>query len=614
MRNSLLIIFLLVIGFTRCNKKDEDVQPSTIPLVVISTEPEGENCENGGVRIESGFDENENDQLDASEIKDVAYVCDGISEDILVVTTDEPTGENCADGGIRLLIGLDNNKNGELDTEEVQQISFICNGQPATALGKSHLFLTGSITNEEAQAKINSSVGKNTQFITIKNTSLLTEVDLSEVENLVELQIIENDSLKNVNLSRLSVVDDRIMLSKNYDTLSLDLSGLTTVYGAIEATNNNWINYDLSSLITLNTFVIDDHYNHSVTFPVLQELNLLEIKNNVGGVVTCDFPELTSLNSLSVADNLYVKSIDVSLPKLTFLSDVLYSNNSSDDLSSFSPGFEHLEGIDYLNVSNNWCLPEQLTFTNLTHFKYIQISNNNITTQVNFPQLVETAGSLYIRDNPQVSSVKMSELMKIGSLDINSNPALTSVSIPVLTEAYGLSIVNNISLSGFNAESLKIVESSLGIRGNAAMTDFSLSLLDSAYNITIYNNSVLSVINFENLLKVGNLNISSNEGLVNVQFPKLTTHEEQFSIYDNGLLANINIDLIETIGNLNIYLDNNAFNSEMVNYLLARLVGLNPSLSEVTIELMQSTPAPPTDQGITDKETLVTNGNTVNTD
>ena len=68
------------------------------------------------------------------------------------------------------------------------------------------------------------------------------------------------------------------------------------------------------------------------------------------------------------------------------------------------------------------------------------------------------------------------------------------------------------------------------------------------------------------------------------------------------------------VGNLNIYLDNNAFNSEMVNYLLARLVGLNPSLSEVTIELMQSTPAPPTDQGITDKETLVTNGNTVNTD
>lgn len=45
----------------------------------LSIEPEGENCPEGGVRIDSGFDLNGNEVLDPEEVTETAFICSGES-------------------------------------------------------------------------------------------------------------------------------------------------------------------------------------------------------------------------------------------------------------------------------------------------------------------------------------------------------------------------------------------------------------------------------------------------------------------------------------------------------------------------------------------------------
>ena len=613
MRNfkSIIHLSLAIFILTSCNEGDKEVTPEPAPLILISDEAAGENCEQGGVRIESGFDENDNEQLDEAEIKSIAYVCDGVSEDVLVVTSDEPAGENCEDGGIKLLIGLDENKNGELDTEEVAQISFICDGQPASTLGKSHLVLSGNITDAEAQARINSTVGPHTQFVTIKNTTQLKEVDLSSVETLVELQIIDNDSLKSVNLSQLQLVEDGVTIGDNSE-LVLDMSALTTIYGEMDFYGNSMTSFDLSALISLNSLILRDHTAQEISFPALEKLGLLQIKENTGGVITCDFPELTSLEWYSVTDNLYVDSIDINIPKLTHVPNVEYTENSSNNFISFSPGFEHLEEIEYLNITGNGCLPEELVFTNLKYFGQLQYNVNYLPTLVSFPSLIE-AGSLFASTNTSLKTLTFPLLEEIEILYLNDNGDLVTVEIPSLPEGKSINFSNNPMLSSIDVSSLSFAEN-FRIAGSDALASLSLLELDSAYRIDFFDNTVLDVVTFQNLEKVTELDFRSNDQLTDIELPALKTISELLSVYENPLLTSLNLDLIETIGGSNIYLDLNAFDSNQVNYLLAKLVALNPSISNVTIELAQSTPAPPTGQGVTDKSTLEANNNTVNTD
>ncbi|SDX14683.1 DUF7151 family protein, partial [Flagellimonas zhangzhouensis] len=50
----------------------------------------------------------------------------------LVVTTTEPAGANCSAGGIKVESGIDDNGNGTLDLAEVDSTEYVCNGDPST--------------------------------------------------------------------------------------------------------------------------------------------------------------------------------------------------------------------------------------------------------------------------------------------------------------------------------------------------------------------------------------------------------------------------------------------------------------------------------------------------
>ena len=115
--------------------------PGVNALVRQDDEPAGANCPAGGVRIESGLDLNGNNTLEANEVTKTSYTCSGQNGangtngsngqnglTTLMVSTPEPAGTNCPNGGVAVTSGLDLNDNGVLDPNEAGAPLYVCNG------------------------------------------------------------------------------------------------------------------------------------------------------------------------------------------------------------------------------------------------------------------------------------------------------------------------------------------------------------------------------------------------------------------------------------------------------------------------------------------------------
>jgi len=121
-------------------------------LSLVTPEPEGANCEFGGVRVDTGFDDNFDGVLDPGEIDDTQFFCntqlppviipgppqgdddddDDNNDDLesLVDLNVEPAGANCEFGGVRVDTGIDENGDGVLQANEIDDTNFICNDDP----------------------------------------------------------------------------------------------------------------------------------------------------------------------------------------------------------------------------------------------------------------------------------------------------------------------------------------------------------------------------------------------------------------------------------------------------------------------------------------------------
>jgi len=98
-------------------------------LVNITNEPSGDSCENGGIKVEVGIDNNANGILDSNEILSTSYICNGVDGNTsLTSVTTELAGDNCANGGVKIDSGVDTNSNGTLDSTEITTTAFVCNG------------------------------------------------------------------------------------------------------------------------------------------------------------------------------------------------------------------------------------------------------------------------------------------------------------------------------------------------------------------------------------------------------------------------------------------------------------------------------------------------------
>lgn len=130
-----IFLFLLL----ACQGEEGPIGPSGVDgndgasglnsLVNVATEPTGTNCENGGIKVDVGIDNNANGSLDTDEILSTSYVCNGADGNTsLTSITTEPAGSNCESGGIRIDSGLDINNDGTLNGTEITATAYVCNG------------------------------------------------------------------------------------------------------------------------------------------------------------------------------------------------------------------------------------------------------------------------------------------------------------------------------------------------------------------------------------------------------------------------------------------------------------------------------------------------------
>ena len=116
----------LASSLVACDSHDKDGDADALPglssLVALSDEAAGENCANGGTRIDQGVDANRDGTLGADEIDSTDYVCNGVSgqdgsdaTSYITTLTDEPAGDNCEYGGFLVETGPDADRDGAVD-------------------------------------------------------------------------------------------------------------------------------------------------------------------------------------------------------------------------------------------------------------------------------------------------------------------------------------------------------------------------------------------------------------------------------------------------------------------------------------------------------------------
>lgn len=113
--------------------------PGATSLLNISTSAPDATCVTGGLRVDSGLDDDRNGTLDAAEIDQTRVLCNGsqgpsgdagaIGLNALINTTVTTPDATCAAGGVRVEIGLDDDDDDILDAAEIDQTQLICNGR-----------------------------------------------------------------------------------------------------------------------------------------------------------------------------------------------------------------------------------------------------------------------------------------------------------------------------------------------------------------------------------------------------------------------------------------------------------------------------------------------------
>lgn len=122
-------------GYMSTSLGDVDALPvlaKSGPLYRTEAEAPGENCPNGGSRLVTGLDTNCNGELDEGDTAETVYLCHGEdgapSDRLLVETKDEVASEHCQAGGIRIDAGYDIDGDGKLSPDEVKKTTFVCHG------------------------------------------------------------------------------------------------------------------------------------------------------------------------------------------------------------------------------------------------------------------------------------------------------------------------------------------------------------------------------------------------------------------------------------------------------------------------------------------------------
>ncbi len=341
--------------------------------------------------------------------------------------------------------------------------------------GKTFIFLKDGITNAQAAAQLAKEAGTSTQYVSIKNTTVLTTVDLSGLENIIELKVENNTSLSSIIATTLVGNSDGITINQNPSLTNIDLQSLSDC-GFLTVSNNAVLNsINLSMLARFSS----NFSNQIFANPMLASVNLSSL-NNVGNfaisnivATSLNFPMLANAGGLIISNcNMLT---NVSLPLLSTVNGFTISNAPS--LATIS-----LDAI--LSVG-----PMGLT-----------VSGCSALTNLSLQNLPTSAGTLNFSNNSGLQSFSLPILASCTDLNLSSSTSLISLSAPLLITS------NQINITG------------------AKFSSLIFPALKSASNILANNCSLLTNISFPTLTTVSGFSILGNPFCTSVSVPVLASY------------------------------------------------------------------------------------------
>ncbi|MDT0634799.1 choice-of-anchor I family protein [Spectribacter hydrogenoxidans] len=179
-----LLVFLLAAGCGGDNNGSAGGNGApSVSANAVAVAP-GPECPAGGVEVETGIDENLNGLLDDEEVDESAVLCsgeagaDGLS---LAVLVDNQVGDACNAAGVRVRVGQDDNGNGTLDAPaEVDDTAIAC-GAGTTGLRLAQIGRYESGIFDESAAEIVAHDPDSQQlFVVNANDAALDVLDIAD--------------------------------------------------------------------------------------------------------------------------------------------------------------------------------------------------------------------------------------------------------------------------------------------------------------------------------------------------------------------------------------------------------------------------------------------------
>ena len=464
---------------------------------------------------------------------------------------------------------------------------------PSNGGGKGILILADSITNAEAQLKIANEVGPNTQEIRILRCSKLTTVDLSMLTNsLVEVDIEDNTVLQNLNLGNLKTVETDIYVNNCPQLTTLNFASLTSIGRAF--TGSNGLNISITGM-------------QSINFPVLKQVTGWIYIDKNPALTNLDMPQLLSQGAVLLMENPLLASVSFhALKKLiSFFVDTAPSLTTVD--------FQSLETIGTFTLPANQL--QTISFPALQAITQVLTITTPQLSTVFAPLLVSgkiqlTGGSL--------NAVNFNSLQTTTGINISATSGLlSSINFQSLQTALS-GTTNAITISGIGTLSFPLLYKADAFTVSQ-VSSLSLPLLDTVnHTLDIHNSTSLASLTFPALKKTDGITIS-NCGITSLSFPVLIANNNpQFTgalyIALNPNLTSISWPNFQAINNNYANLNNNKLPSSQVNTILALFRATLTVFGSGTIYLRQTPAAPPTGQGITDKNYLIGVGVYVDSD
>lgn len=513
------------------------------PLVEVEDEGEGTNCTYGGTRISSGNDDNQNGILEAEEVDSVSYLCDDPPAEpppaTLVSLETEQAGTNCPEGGTRISSGLDENSDGILDEEEIDTTQYICNPEvpdPPVTL----------VLSETVEPGPDCPAG-GTRIVTGIDEDLDELLSEEEIEDVTFICNGIPGDLNADRCTGGAILEGAFDIQTVEDLAQFD--GVVCIKGALIINGSSLTNFTgLEGIVEISDDLVVTNNNSLTSLQGLENLIEVKgdfsLNNNNALEEVSHLTSLSDVRGTFLINNNDVLSAVLGLDSLYELSGALFISNN-DALSSLS-GFSNLSELGSFSLENNNSLLTLNDFSALTIVREnLYVLSMNGLAAIEFAQLDTIAGVLMIRYHDNPTLVSFPALTYLGStMYIETNESIETVSAPLLSWAGGgFSFKTNASLQTVIMPELVYLSGTFYFLSNSSLISFDLTKLSTIGGDFYFsvNDAIQDFNGLDNLKSVGgwfyigvNNSLETSEG-----FSSLISTGEYFLILANPSLTSV---------------------------------------------------------------------------